>query len=304
MKKNKPKLQQYPREADDLISSKELFKISDPPMKEDVIDNAIDKAFERCKIKKNGKSRIEEISPEDLVDRCIKHLKTRSDPILSPYFVTQCKVEDIFELDAVSHEMQRHRMTIGVFYQYLLLELMRNRWNVFDGTREGDIVADIDTPSFQPGVRLYMSVKKSKDTVGGQDIGGVIRRLENLAKEEKNLTRPYLCVVCVATPHNGKLSNYEKDRSVKYTNQNMPYSLNCEYWGPAFIFPFVTGHNPKFIYLKGIKRVSAHLPFLTLKYKDECSKLLIKRLDHLGLMNKDNKIDQNKFLEFSCEDNK
>ena len=29
-------------------------------------------------------------------------------------------VDELFELDAVSHEMQRHRMSIGVFYQYLL----------------------------------------------------------------------------------------------------------------------------------------------------------------------------------------
>src|SRR5690606_26233304 len=131
---------------------------------------------------------------------CIEHLRTRSDPILSPMFVSQCNIEDIFELDAVSHEMQRHRMTIGIFYQYLLLELMRKKWYVFDSSREGDIVADIETPKFSQGIRLYMSVKKSKDTVGGQDIGGVIRRLESLAKEEKNLTRPYLCVLCVATP--------------------------------------------------------------------------------------------------------
>ena len=41
--------------------------------------------------------------------------KKRSDPILSSYFVGQLKAEQIFELDAVSHEMQRHRMSIGIF---------------------------------------------------------------------------------------------------------------------------------------------------------------------------------------------
>ena len=304
MAKTKPTLQNYPRETDNLRSDGSLFPKMNPPMQENIIDKAVDSAFERCKIKKDGKSRIEASSPEDLVNRCLEHLKTRSDPILSPFFVTQCEVEDIFELDAVSHEMQRHRMTVGVFYQYLLLELMRERWPVFDRTREGDIVADIDTPGFDPGLRLYMSVKKSKDTVGGQDIGGVIRRLESLAKEEKNLTRPYLCVLCVATPAKGKLSSYDKDMSVKYTNTGMPYSLNCEYWGPAFIFPYVTGHPPKTIYLKGIKRVSTHLPFLTLSYKTECSKLLVDRLDQLGLLGKNGKIDSEKFLEFCCEDNK
>jgi len=105
---------------------------------------------------------LEELTPKQLADRCIDHLRKRSDPIISSYFLSQCEIENIFELDAVSHEMQRHRMTIGTFYQYLLLELMRNRWPVFDGTREGDIVADIDTPGYSPGLRLYMSVKNLK----------------------------------------------------------------------------------------------------------------------------------------------
>jgi len=248
----------------------------------------------------NGRKRDLLKTPEQLVELCIEHLRTRSDPIISPFFVSQCDAGSLFEFDAVSHEMQRHRMTIGVFYQYLLLELMRIRWPVFDGYREGDIVADIDTPGFKAGLRLYMSVKKSKDTVGGQDVGGVINRLESLAKHEKNLTRPYLCVICIATPSSGILKNYS-DRYIRCNNEGSPYSLNCEFWGPGFVFPYVTGRNAKEIYLLGIKRVADHLPFFSLEHRKQCSVLLKKRLTELDLLDSKGRISAEKFLEFSCE---
>jgi hypothetical protein len=294
-----PKLQPYPREKDILLAKHSLFPPFKPPMTESVIQSAIDAAFRRCVKTKTGKDREVPENPEELVELCIEHLRGRSDPILSPYFVSQCDSDSLFELDAVSHEMQRHRMTIGVFYQYLLLELMRQRWDVFDASREGDIVADIETPGLSSGLRLYMSVKKSKDTVGGQDIPGVISRIESVAKQEKNLTRPYICVICFATPSDGILHGYD-DRQIKCSNQGSPYSLNCEFWGPGFVFPYVTGRNAREIYLEGIKRVANHLPFLTLRYRKQCAILLKKRLLALNLLDSNGKISPVRFLEFSC----
>ncbi len=202
-----------------------------------------------------------------MVDNCIVHLRERSDPILSPAFVSQLAPEDLFELDAVSHEMQRHRMTIGVFYQFLLLEIMKARgWAVFDGVNEGDIVADVDTPGFDGGIRLYISVKKSSDTVGGQDVAGVIKRLESMAKAEKNLTRPYLCVLCVATPSRGKLLNYNDDRKIKRDKEGRYLSLNCEYWGPGFVFPYASGYEAQDVYIAAFKRgcPAFAVPYLTI----------------------------------------
>lgn len=251
-KRTGPTLQPYPREGTGLLSDPALFPQLDPPMDESKITAAIKSAFERCVRDKKGRIKRNIESPESLVALTIKHLQERSDPVLSAYFVSQLEVEDLFDFDAVSYEMQRHRMTIGVFYQYLILELMKHRWDVFDAPREGDIVADVTTPGFEPGLRLYMSIKKSSDTVGGQDVGGVIRRLENIAKEEKNLNRPYLCVIGIATPSKGKLKGY-KDRIVKCNREGHAYSLNCEYWGPGFIFPYVTGRVASEIYMKAIR---------------------------------------------------
>jgi len=248
-RKQGPRLQQYPRVEGLLLARPDLFPPLTPPMPMKTILDCVDRAFQRCSLKKSGGKRIIADSPEALVELCIEHLRTRSDPIISPYFVSLCDVDRLFELDAVSHEMQRHRMSIGDFYQYLLLELMRQHWPVFDSSREGDIVADIETPTFQQGLRLYISVKKSADTVGGQDIPGVIRRIESVAKEDKNRARPYLCVICIATPSHGKLLSYSEDRRVKCNTSGSPYSLNCEHWGPGFVFPYITGRNAREIYI-------------------------------------------------------
>jgi len=297
---NKLQLQPYPREGTSLLSSNDLYPPKQPPLNEADIDLAIDAAFQRCLTNKRGDLKNIETDPLKLVKLTLKHLKERSDPILSPYFLNLLDVENIFELDAISYEMQRHRMTIGIFYQFLILELMRKNWPVFDASREGDIVADISTPGFEKGIRLYISIKKSKDTVGGQDVGGVIRRLENEAKAEKNLSRPYLCVIGIATPSKGKLKGYD-DRTIRTTSSGGAYSLNCEFWGPGFLFPFITGHNAVEIYQRSIKRVSGFLPFMTINFKNECSLLLKSELENLGLINNSNKIDIDKFLNYIIE---
>jgi len=167
------KIQNYPR-RDDYLAKDELFPRPKKSTSAAELSQAITRAYERCLKDKKGNTVELSKTPEELVTLCLQHLKERSDPILNPYFLSKCELEEIFELDAVAHEMQRHRMRIGVFYQFLLIELMRLRFsNVSDGKREGDAEAEVDTPTFPKGLRLIISVKKSSDTVGGQDVGGM-----------------------------------------------------------------------------------------------------------------------------------
>ena len=71
--------------------------------------------------------------------------------------MSKCKIEEVFELDAISHELQRQRMKIGVFYHFLIIELMKERFpSTHDGVREGDVQAEIATPGFPKGLRIYM----------------------------------------------------------------------------------------------------------------------------------------------------
>jgi len=293
------KMQAYPR-GDDYLADDKLFPRPKHKIGAGELSGAITRAFERSfKDKQGNKTELAQ-SPEELVELCLRHLKERSDPILSPYFLSQCEIEEIFELDAVSHEMQRHRMRIGVFYQYLLIELMRLRLkNVSDGKREGDAEAEVDTPGYAKGLRLFISVKKSSDTVGGQDVGGMIRRLESMALEDKNLTRPYLCVVCFATPQRGIIVSYEKGRTVRRNRDGHPYSPNCEVWSPGFVFPYVCGLDAEDVYHAALQIVGKFLPFHSLKLRKECGKMIAAELKKLKLVNAETgRLDPLKFQQF------
>lgn len=167
------------------------------------------------------------------------------------------------------------------------------------GKREGDVEAEVDTPGFEPGLRLYISVKKSKDTVGGQDIAGVFRRLEALGKEDKNLTRPYMGVFAIATPPRGNIFSYEESRKMRYKQDGSLYSSNIEEWLPGFIFPYICGKTPQEVYKVALEYISEYLPFNSLKYKKECSVLLSARLKKLKLVNyQTGKIDPSKLQEY------
>jgi hypothetical protein len=300
------KFQPYPREKGGYLASQTLFPQQVPALSDENITSAIERAFTRSRSTKVGAKRKIISKPADLVDLCIQHLKTRSCPVVGTHFYSQCDIEEIFELDAIPYEMQRRRMDIGVFYQYLIIELMResshssnsNIEAVFDGSREGDLVADIKTPELKAGLRLYGSVKKSSDTVGGQDVPGVTKRLESVAKEEKNLTRPYLCVFCYATPTKGKIRAYDDSRSIKCSKDGHPFSVNCESWEPGFIFPFISGRSAFDVYKLSVKKIGEFMPFYSLQYKKKCSHLLKEKVIAMGLVNQEGQLDQDKFLKF------
>lgn len=294
-------LQQYPRrQPDGYLADESLFPLPEAPVSAAQLDRAIESAFARCLKNKKGETIKLPQTPNELVSLCLAHLRERSDPVLSPFFFSQCRVEEIFELDAIAHEMQRRRMQIGVFYQYLIIELMKYRFPpTVDGKKEGDVETELETPGFDKGLRVFMSVKKSSDTVGGQDVPGVIRRLEAMAAEDKNLTRPYLCVVCVATPPRGRILSYADSRQMKRNNEGHPYSPNCEVWLPGFIFPFISGLPPTEIYKAALARVSEFLPFHALPQRRECAELLSAKLTELGLVNAETgKLDLLQFQDF------
>ncbi len=293
-------LQPYPRrQPDGYLADDFLFPMPEA-LEPKQLDGAIIRSFERSLKNKLGEAVRLPQSPEELVKLCLTHLRERSDPILSPSFLAQCPVEEIFELDAIAHEMQRHRMRIGLFYQYLVIELMRHRYpSATDGEREGDVKVDIETPNYDKGLRLFMSVKKSADTVGGQDVSGMIRRLESVAVADQGQTRPYLCVACVATPPRGIIQSYELSREMKRNRDGHPYSPNCEVWLPGFVFPFISGLSPMVVYKAALKKVTEFLPFHTLSQREECAQLLKTELHNLGLINAETeRLDPDAFQQF------
>ena len=129
--------QPYPREDKMLIAKHSLFPECSPPLSDQQITSAIEKAFERARKNKVGGTHKVPSTPSELVALCLEHLKERSDPVLGTYFYTNCEVHEIFELDAISHEMQRQRMKLGVFYQFLIIELMREASKIKNSNIEG-----------------------------------------------------------------------------------------------------------------------------------------------------------------------
>ena len=301
-------LQPYPREPE-YIAQHSLFPKLDPPLNYAVIQTAIKSAFERMNKTRKGKQRNSLDEPAKLVKACLKHLKERNDPVIMASFFSKVDAKDVFEMDAISYEMQRYRMLMGQFYQYLLLELMRassrvdgsSFLNANDGKREGDVEADIRPHGYNQ-MRLYISVKKSSDTVGGQDLGDAIKRLERVAKDDQNRTAPYLCAIAIANPTKGKIAGYRTSRQIKYNSSGNPYSWNCELWGPGFIFPYVTGRSASNIYREAAKVAGDYLPFYSLKFRKESSELLVKELVKMGIVNEQGKVIIDKLFEYMVQD--
>jgi hypothetical protein len=304
----KGNFQNYDRQPD-LRAQSYLFPKLDPALTIEEINDAIKEAIDRTRKNKKGEERETHDTPEKLVKACLKHLRERNDPIIGPSFYSGLKALEVFEMDEVPHEMQRYRMLIGVFYQYLLISLTYRAaakkshfMKVFDGVRQGDVVADVTTPKSDKGLRLYISVKKSIDTVGGQDMGDAIKRLEKIAKDDKNINMPYLCVVAIATPERGKITSYDKSRQMRKDTNGRHYSLNSELWLPGFLYPYVTGRSAVEIYQLASASVAKHFPFYSLKFRKECSELLHKELINLGIATKEGVITKDKFFQYVAKE--
>lgn len=296
------KRQPYPRDGRDLLADIALFPKQDPALTKTDLLSAIEAAFSRTLQNKQGQKQVLTSDPKKLVELTIKHLQERSDPVLTPYFYSQCDAKDIFVLDSTSHEMQKYRMKIGNFYQFLLIELMQKSKNVlkvFDGTREGDVVADVRAPLIEGGtLRIYISVKKSLDTVGGQDIRAAIHRLEDNALLDKNLNAPYMCVLFHANPIFGKKRSYENDRVVKGDAHGALFSNNAEFWGPHFMFQYITGHEADVIFELCRNEIAKYWTFNSLEYEDKCSTLFTTELKKNGIVESNGKVDPKRFYEF------
>ena len=84
---NKLSLQPYPREGLSLLSDPSIYPKKTPSISIPELNEAIDISFQRCLKNKMGVFKPYDPDPETLVASTVKHLKERSDPILSPYFL-------------------------------------------------------------------------------------------------------------------------------------------------------------------------------------------------------------------------
>jgi len=286
-----------------------LFPKPFPAMTEQQLRAAAEKAFQECGLTRTGKTREVVSSPEELADATLKHLKERTDPIDGVAFFASVDLEDVF-LDAIFHEMHKHKMQMGDYYHKLILEMMKasrslrnsNVENANDGPREGDIIADIKTPSFGKGIRVYGSVKKSADTVGGQDFGDAMKRLEKVAREDQGRRKPFLCVFMIGNPIKGIVRDYRDSRCIRADKNGRPYSENGEVWEPGFIFPYITGHSARDVFRISLDLVGQYLPYVSLRFREKAARILGQKLRDLRLIGSDAKLDQLAFLHFLTQE--
>lgn len=276
------KKQDYPRESGGRALPA-LFPKLDPPLNLDLVRDAIKEAFDRANKDRMGQRTKPIDSSEKLVETCLKHLRERNDPILWASFFSELNASEIFPMDGIPHEMQRYRMIMGVFYQYLLVELMRKA-SIPSSDSGEDIMADVKTPGDERGLRLYISVKKSDDTLGGRDIEGAVTQLEAAAEADKNRTSPYMCVIAIATPNKGKVyKEYDRGRKIRTRKHGRLFSPNFEVWQAGFLYPYITGHSPVVIYKEGAKLVKNYFPFYSVRFKNRCADELKKELIKLRI---------------------
>jgi len=132
--------------------------------------------------------------------------------------------------------LQKERMNSGWRYQYIAREgaNLSKRFNTVSdiGTNEADFNVTIEIKEgASPFLNIYVSVKNRVNTMGGQDWPKAIRALEEVAKNDKNRTGPYLCVFGIAMDHGLRQIKEARDTRT-------PYSINTEIWLSDYFWPF------------------------------------------------------------------
>ena len=129
-------------------------------------------------------------------------------------------------------------------------------------------------------------MKNRRDTISGGSGNAVLKKLEDVAKLDKNRTSPYCCVVAYGMDtmlHRGRKKDF----------------ANIEVWPSNFVWPFVSGHTYAEIVslISENLKNSGELPSLPQEiiqeFKKECLKH--KLIDANGIFN-----DKDKIIECFC----
>jgi hypothetical protein len=136
--------------------------------------------------------------------------------------------------------LQKQRMNSGWRYQYIAKDTALNSKRFLSisdlGSEEADFNATIKILHSKEVLNIYTSVKNRSNTVGGQDMPKAIRALENVARNDKNRTGPYICVFGIVIERGLRNIRYEK-------KSKTPYSYNTEIWMSDFFWPFFSNYS-------------------------------------------------------------
>jgi len=201
--------------------------------------------------------------------------------------------------------LQKGRMNSGWRYQRIAFQCAQasKRFkSVSDiGSMEADFNVTIETVNYSsaPIVNIYTSVKNRMNTLGGQDWPKAIAALEEVAKNDKNRSGPYLCVFGIAMDRG--LRSIKKHGKTK-----QPHSINTEVWLSDFFWPFFSNYTYEEIMLavyeliseQGLKKENRTIGIappaeLVESFGHQCK--------HYGLIDEQGKFnDAKKLVNFFC----
>jgi len=151
--------------------------------------------------------------------------------------------------------LQKGRMNSGWRYQRIAFQCAQSskRFKTVSdiGSMEADFTVTIESVrgANPPIVNIYISVKNRTNTLGGQDWPKAISALEEVAKNDKNRSGPYLCVFGIAMDRG--------QRTIKRNGKTkQPHSINTEVWLSDFFWPFFSNYTYEEIMLAVYELIS------------------------------------------------
>lgn len=102
----------------------------------------------------------------------------------------------------------------------------------------------------------------------------------------------------IGNPIKGTVRDYKNSRYMRGDRHSRPYSENGEVWEPGFIFPYITGRVARDVFQISLDLVERYLPYYTLRFKKEASRLLAEELHRLGLSTAKGAMNRSALLEF------
>jgi hypothetical protein len=137
--------------------------------------------------------------------------------------------------------LQKERMNSGWRYQFIAKDAAvasKRFFCISDiGATEADFTANISIKgNTNDLLNIYVSVKNRTNTMGGQDWPKAIQAIENMAKNDKNKTGPYICVFGIAMEKGTRTIRNEQ-------KSGTPYSVNTEIWLSDFFWPFFSNFS-------------------------------------------------------------
>jgi hypothetical protein len=192
--------------------------------------------------------------PEDAPDEMLQKLYEMQGQELFAYFIKYCgdpastahaclgqHYTKVAREQFRNRTLQKERMNSGWRYQSIAKDAAIDSQRfvaVSDvGALEADFIATIRlSDASRPVLSIYVSVKNRTNTLGGQDWPKAIRALEDVAKNDKNSTGPYICVFGIAMESGLRIIRREQ-------KSHVPYSPNTEVWMSDFFWPFFANYT-------------------------------------------------------------